>query len=289
MIVEFQKISGGQLPRGGKAFVGVFGNNEPESNPITVYSDFLLTSPIVSSSGIDLDSDGFPLLEGERVNLYVAADYSFMIRDSDGARFWKEARQVSIPKGDGSIAGISDVAGLYESSSAGQVITVNATNDGVEAADAAGFDPTADIDFTGLCTFDTTAQLNGGSWSYSSAARGNLSFSTTTNTTNLDLRTKNKDDEFQFASIVVRSSTVSEEISLIASNNTGNACSILMVSDHPGGTSTAIDSDDVSIKGNLGFDGTVAATTLGTVIARKQVFDENGTPLGFMPIYDSIT
>jgi hypothetical protein len=41
--------------------------------------------------------------------------------------------------------------------------------------------------------------------------------------------------------------------------------------------------------GKLETDQTAAATTLGTVVRRLEIFDAAGTSLGFIPIYDSIT
>lgn len=44
-----------------------------------------------------------------------------------------------------------------------------------------------------------------------------------------------------------------------------------------------------SITGKLGTDQSAAATTLGTVTKKLEIFDNTGASLGFIPIYNSIT
>ena len=96
-IIEVQKLARGRLPAGGRVYIGEYGNAEPETSGITVYLDYLFTKPVTASNGFPLDRDGYPLLNGQRVNLYSKVDYSFMIRTEQGARFWSEARQFTIP------------------------------------------------------------------------------------------------------------------------------------------------------------------------------------------------
>jgi hypothetical protein len=96
-IITVQKLARGRLPAGGRVYIGEYGNAEPETSGITVYLDYLFTKPVTASNGFPLDRDGYPLLNGQRVNLYTNLDYSFMIRTEQGARFWSEARQVTIP------------------------------------------------------------------------------------------------------------------------------------------------------------------------------------------------
>jgi hypothetical protein len=46
---------------------------------------------------------------------------------------------------------------------------------------------------------------------------------------------------------------------------------------------------NLRVTGNLGVGNSVAATTLGTVTKKVEVFDSSGVSLGFIPVYDSIT
>jgi len=46
---------------------------------------------------------------------------------------------------------------------------------------------------------------------------------------------------------------------------------------------------NVRITGNLGVGNSTAATTLGTVTKKIEIFDAAGNSLGFIPVYDSIT
>lgn len=48
-------------------------------------------------------------------------------------------------------------------------------------------------------------------------------------------------------------------------------------------------SGNLRIVGSLGVGNSAAATTLGSVVKRMEVFDAAGTSLGFMPIYNSIS
>lgn len=114
-LIEVQKISNGELPRGGKAYFGLFGNEEPETNPIQVYIDFELTEPLdlsISSLGVDLDRDGYTTVNGQRTDLYIGVDFSFMIRDSKGARFWQQARQITVIPTELETAQIWNVIGV---------------------------------------------------------------------------------------------------------------------------------------------------------------------------------
>jgi len=43
------------------------------------------------------------------------------------------------------------------------------------------------------------------------------------------------------------------------------------------------------VQGGLGVGNSAAGTTLGSVVKKIEVFDENGNSLGFIPVYDSIT
>lgn len=118
-LIEVQKISNGELPRGGKAYFGIFGNEEPEDNPIQVFTDFELTQPLdlsISSLGVDLDRDGYTLVLGQRTDLYIAVDFSFMIRDSKGARFWQKARQNTVIADEIIIDQIWEVIGVPQGS-----------------------------------------------------------------------------------------------------------------------------------------------------------------------------
>lgn len=118
-LIEVQKISNGELPRGGKAYFGIFGNEEPENNPIQVFTDFLLTKPLdlsISSLGVDLDRDGMTLVNGQRTSLYIAVDFSFMIRDSKGARFWTSAQQNTVVADEIIIDQIWEVIGVPQGS-----------------------------------------------------------------------------------------------------------------------------------------------------------------------------
>ena len=59
-LIEVQKISNGELPSGGRVYIGVIGSSEPESNPVQIYFDYEFTEPVdlfVTSSGIPLDLD----------------------------------------------------------------------------------------------------------------------------------------------------------------------------------------------------------------------------------------
>jgi hypothetical protein len=55
------------------------------------------------------------------------------------------------------------------------------------------------------------------------------------------------------------------------------------------GTGKVTANDLVVGKTGLGVGNSAAATTLGTVVKKMEVFAVNGTSLGFVPIYDSIT
>lgn len=46
---------------------------------------------------------------------------------------------------------------------------------------------------------------------------------------------------------------------------------------------------NVTAAGHLGVGNSAAATTLGSVARKIEIFDENGSSLGFIPVYDSIT
>lgn len=46
---------------------------------------------------------------------------------------------------------------------------------------------------------------------------------------------------------------------------------------------------NVRVGGNLGVGNSAAATTLGTVVKKIEIFDASGTSLGFLPVYDAIT
>ncbi len=56
-----------------------------------------------------------------------------------------------------------------------------------------------------------------------------------------------------------------------------------------GGAQTHTVNNNLRVTGNFGVGNTAAATTLGTVTRRMEIFDASGTSLGFVPIYDTIT
>ncbi len=96
-LIEFQFISNGLLPRGGKGYIGPIGNEEPELNPSgRVYLNYQHTDSIDISDGVLLGSDGQPMVNGVKTDLYTPDDYSFMIRDSYGAKLWPKARQYTV-------------------------------------------------------------------------------------------------------------------------------------------------------------------------------------------------
>ena len=53
--------------------------------------------------------------------------------------------------------------------------------------------------------------------------------------------------------------------------------------------STDFPAGNVRIAGNLGVGNSAAATSLGTVTKKIEIFDAAGASLGFIPVYDSIT
>ena len=162
--IDVQKFSNGAPPSGGKLFIGTYLSNEPEVNTITVYTDAALTAGISIISGVDLDQDGYPLINGVRTNLYVGVNYSLQILDRNNAPFFPEAFQETVTEqAAGSVSTftqLSDVPSNYAGDQ-GKVATVNATEDGLEfTTPAAGggfntiniFDPVAQTtaNFTGI-------------------------------------------------------------------------------------------------------------------------------------------
>lgn len=98
-IIDVQKIAGGKLPSQGKVYIGLFGDNEPETNPIAIFSDVAGTVSVNNTSGVLLDLDGYPTVDGQRISLYSTQDYSLQIRDKFNAKFWPDARQFEISEG----------------------------------------------------------------------------------------------------------------------------------------------------------------------------------------------
>jgi hypothetical protein len=58
-------------------------------------------------------------------------------------------------------------------------------------------------------------------------------------------------------------------------------------------TGVMVNADDalgqVSLRGKIGTDQSAAATTLGSVVKKLQIFDNSGNSLGYIALYDSIT
>jgi hypothetical protein len=54
-------------------------------------------------------------------------------------------------------------------------------------------------------------------------------------------------------------------------------------------TTNAIVTGKVLTTAGLGVGNSAAATTLGTVVKKIQVFDASGVSLGYLPVYDAIT
>ena len=260
-IIEFQKISGGQLPRGGKAFVGVFGSFEPESNPITVFIDFQLTTPIVSSEGIDLDSDGMPLIAGKRTPLYVASDYSFQIRDHVGAKFWPEALQRTIPS--------SLDTSLPQTITGQWVFDISGGKSNYATNDTTLLDP--DITLSGILDHTAFNPQSIGVLNFIQSPTGSSAITTA--------ELGDSGDTFVFT----RAKTASSSASVSLEAGSEGLCVI------SASTSVTIGAPAVILSGSLSFDGSAPATVLGNVVNRKQVFDENGVSLGFIAIYDAIT
>jgi len=50
-----------------------------------------------------------------------------------------------------------------------------------------------------------------------------------------------------------------------------------------------LQTDQLFTCGSLGVANSAAATALGSVTDKVEVFDENGVSLGFFPVYDAIT
>ena len=75
-------INGGVNSQG-KAYIGVYGQN-PIDNPLTVYTDINKTNSI-SGFSIDLDYNGLPLLNGQRVEIYTDESFSLQVADSQNA------------------------------------------------------------------------------------------------------------------------------------------------------------------------------------------------------------
>jgi hypothetical protein len=63
------------------------------------------------------------------------------------------------------------------------------------------------------------------------------------------------------------------------------------ITDDTGGTPwfTVTTAGNALVAGALGVGNSAAATTLGTVVKKMEVFNATGTSLGFVPIYDTIT
>jgi len=99
--IDIQTLSNGQLPVEGKVFIGVFGEADPVTNPITVYSDYLLTTAVGTSAGVDLNFNGKPVVDGVAVTLYVNQSYSLQVTDRYGANVWPKAQQIEISPGGG--------------------------------------------------------------------------------------------------------------------------------------------------------------------------------------------
>lgn len=98
-IIDVQKISNGELPAGGQLLIGLSGNNEPELNPIPVFTDFLFVNEV--NPPFTLDLDGYPLVNGQRVSLYSNTNYSLQIVDRNGAPFFVDAKQITLEAGAG--------------------------------------------------------------------------------------------------------------------------------------------------------------------------------------------
>ena len=160
--IDVQKFSNGAPPSGGKLFIGTYLSNEPEVNTITVYTDAALTAGISIISGVDLDQDGYPLINGVRTNLYVGVNYSLQILDRNNAPFFPEAFQETVTEQAAtSFTNLDDTPSGY--GTLGQVATTNGV-DGITWADAGGFDPSADISFTGDCSFDISSSATNSWW-----------------------------------------------------------------------------------------------------------------------------
>ena len=61
------------------------------------------------------------------------------------------------------------------------------------------------------------------------------------------------------------------------------------LSDANFGANPVITTDKVRTTAGLGVGNSAAATTLGTVVKKMEVFDASGSSLGFVAIYDAIT
>ena len=142
-IVDVQKFSNGHPASRGKVYIGLHGSNEPETNPVTIYSDYLFTTPITVTDGVDLDQDGFPLVDGIRTNIYVNGDYSFQIRDRNGAAFFPKPMQF-IAVGGGSVPEAPSNGLIYGRSN----------EDWIQITSDGSFDPAAPQTITGQWSFD---------------------------------------------------------------------------------------------------------------------------------------
>lgn len=166
-IVDIQKIAGGQLPSQGKVFIGLFGDNEPETNPIAIFSDVNATVSVNNTAGVLLDLDGYPTVDGQRISLYSIQNYSLQIRDKFGAKFWPDARQIELLSADKFIESNPQIGTEYTvitgdlgrtiviTNAAPITLTVNA---GISAG-ATGFNFTIKQGGAGIITWGGTATL----------------------------------------------------------------------------------------------------------------------------------
>ena len=73
-LIQEQKLARGRLLANGRLYIGRYGSNEPELEPITLYKDYELTQPVTAGNGFKLNRDGFVTLNGEQVSLYSSVN-----------------------------------------------------------------------------------------------------------------------------------------------------------------------------------------------------------------------
>lgn len=76
---------------------------------------------------------------------------------------------------------------------------------------------------------------------------------------------------------------------IFVANNDSYLGGNLQINGTLNGVNNLIASGKVRATGGLGVGNSVAASTLGAVIKKMQVFDAAGSPIGYVPVYDAIT